>query len=877
MLIRTYFLFCELEAMEAKVSFEQTIERMAAYLSQVEGVLILIGVTDDTILRDYAIEKLRERVASEIDLRGFRYDPTRLSLFEGAHEVLSSANGQSAVSVIGLEALSRDRQSEAIKLLNRQRNEFGRSSFAVVLWVSHALLSEISVKASDFYSWRSSTFFIEPPDDWDKVASARRSYLQAILHQNEFVNMQGLAPVRAGKIVQMRMDDIFIPLRAEKEVGQEPPPYFPYEIEHEVADGTAASDVEHWRAGLQLRRRSEARMPRFIAEKVAISEVMQKRRAVVLGDPGAGKTTLMRYIAYKLAQAEVEAHSTSEDLPSDLAGFLPVYIRIGEYAQHIKQNAEATLDSFAPLGCQIRQLPLPSYLLEDALNQGRALFLLDGLDEIIDMTSRREVGDRVEKFALAHPQCRVVVTSRIVGYRESKLGSEFSQFTISPFEDDDIKRFAEKWHGALGMPESASSLVNAIKGTPSIRRLATNPLLLTVIALIHYRGTKLPRHRVKLYRLAAETLVDQWMEARRVTPEDWDAKETTDALLPAIAWHLHTTTSSGLVREQDLHDLLLKTMRERDSRLGESEAHAKASQFQRNVAEFSGIFLERGLDKSGRGVYGFLHLTFEEYFTAVRLAEAWQREGDEVLKPLLHHPRWNEIILLAAGHLGEFSQFQASRFAQAILEAGSDYEDILRRDLLMAARCLGDDVRVEPPLRNEIVSKLIDLYFKSDSPESLREDIRKAFSQLVETPAESGVIESLADRLTASYGNVRYAAASALGQMGEAAASERVITRLIDLLSDSDGDVRYAAARALGQMGEAAASERVITRLIDLLSDSEWNVRYAAASALKDVSARIRIAHRSKLEGSFAALARQRDWRDVGYVCLRNLLAAEAA
>ena len=105
--------------------------------------------------------------------------------------------------------------------------------------------------------------------------------------------------------------------------------------------------------------------------------------------------------------------------------------------------------------------------------------------------------------------------------------------------------------------------------------------------------------------------------------------------------------------------LLVEMLLRYDPNLSENEAHTRASQFRRNVSEFSGIFLERGLDQDDCGSYGFLHLTFEEYFAALRLADIWEREGNSVLKPLLDDPRWTEAILLTAGHFGEFSRYPA--------------------------------------------------------------------------------------------------------------------------------------------------------------------------------------------------------------------------
>src|SRR5262249_43598619 len=244
-------------------------------------------------------------------------------------------------------------------------------------------------------------------------------------------------------------------------------------------------------------------------------------------------------------------------------------------------------------------------LLKDALAQGHVFFLLDGLDEIINPGQRREIAQHLVHYARLHPQCRLLVTSRLVGYREAQLGGEFVQYTIRPFEDNEIGRFAQEWYAALELPANAEELVRAIQDNTSIRRLASNPLLLTVIALMHWRGTKLPHHRVTLYRLAAETLVDQWMGHRRVTPEGWNTQEALRLFLPTVAWQMHHTTSSGLIGQEELHTLLVEALRRDDPRVSALDAHARVSQFLHNVSEFSGIFLERGLDQHDRGLYGF--------------------------------------------------------------------------------------------------------------------------------------------------------------------------------------------------------------------------------------------------------------------------------
>jgi hypothetical protein len=410
-----------------KESFEESLQIAESYLADVTGPLILIGVTDDTVLREHFLAELRHRLNGAVELLEFQYTPRDYSLLEGAQAVAASHgdNGHRlAVSAIGLEALPTDKQSEAVKLLNAQRNRLGEARLAVSLWLNRKLYVEVANKSYDFYSWASHTIFLEPPSEWSReqrLDSMRRSYLRALVEQNRFVNMQGLAPVRGGNVVQMEMDDLFVPLRAEQKVKVH---VFKIGVNSVVEYETVASyhqDVSSLMVPIHLKTSThylslwgtgnlaEGRVfattkdfesllwtgnlaagrtfgtkrdseiedalnkgtpfiywhkrphPEIKSIPIEIPELLQYSRAVILGDPGVGKTTLLRYLVYQLARPQVETiESNFLNQNQHLAGFLPVFVRIGLYAQYLQNNPAATIADFAPTGCQLLQLPLAS-------------------------------------------------------------------------------------------------------------------------------------------------------------------------------------------------------------------------------------------------------------------------------------------------------------------------------------------------------------------------------------------------------------------------------------------------------------------------------------------------------------------------------------
>src|SRR5262245_953848 len=162
----------------------------------------------------------------------------------------------------------------------------------------------------------------------------------------------------------------------------------------------------------------------------------------------------------------------------------------------------------------------------------------------------------------------------------------------------------------------------------------------------------------------------------------------------------------------------------------------------------------------------------------------------------------------------------------------SEYENILHRDLLMAVRCLADDIRVDAELRRTVLSQLLKVYFASKSPPTLQDDIRQACSRLSGTIFGAELSKKLAECLANRRKSIRQAAARALGALGAAAAAPQILTALLHALAEPAADVRQAAAWTRGELGAAAATPQVVTAVLHALADPAAGMRQAAARAL---------------------------------------------
>ncbi|MEI7848497.1 MAG: SUMF1/EgtB/PvdO family nonheme iron enzyme, partial [Chloroflexota bacterium] len=390
-----------------------------------------------------------------------------------------------------------------------------------------------------------------------------------------------------------------------------------------------------------------------------VLELLKKHAGlIVLGDPGSGKTTFLKYLALRLASGTGQA--------LELGDRLPILVPISAYANALDKNRNIRLDDFIVEYLHANGSNLPvAEMLKQAFQRGTALILLDGLDEVAKLSQRTQVVSRIVDFYAFHKPAgnKFVITSRIVGYREVRPAVEdLVEGTLADFDDDQIQLFLEHWSltlekqvygdtdlARMNAQREKFVLWTAIQRNAGVRALASNPLLLTILALIKRQGVTLPERRVELYDLSLRTLLSTWNRARNIgglSPgRDVDERQTIQVLAPLALWMHQTNIGVGLVRRRDLERQLQSLFEKR----GDDPQHA-SELFMQDVHDFTGVLLERGPDE-----YGFIHLTFEEYLSAIAIAQKGQLDWKviyDTLSKKIGDPAWHEISMLTIGYVG---------------------------------------------------------------------------------------------------------------------------------------------------------------------------------------------------------------------------------
>ncbi|MBW4628114.1 MAG: NACHT domain-containing protein [Brasilonema octagenarum HA4186-MV1] len=223
-------------------------------------------------------------------------------------------------------------------------------------------------------------------------------------------------------------------------------------------------------------------------KEVMLDEALKEIEcAVILGDPGAGKTTLLEQWTVICAEKQAEMQlgiKTADGMP-----LLPIFVRLRYFAaEAAKRSQDYNLIDYFYTRTHELQLSLSNRFFQEALEAKRCLVCLDGLDEVA--ADRIKVRDAVEALVTRYPGNRYIVTSRIVGYEEAPLNRrDFVHHKLLELTIDDIREFVKKWY-KLREPDlqerkkQIDHLITTIEREERIEKLASNPLLLTIIALV---------------------------------------------------------------------------------------------------------------------------------------------------------------------------------------------------------------------------------------------------------------------------------------------------------------------------------------------------------------------------------------------------------
>ncbi len=462
-------------------------------------------------------------------------------------------------------------------------------------------------------------------------------------------------------------------------------------------------DPERLRGATDLEA-PEVRSMEWLSRRLSIRDVLKleparhlwiTRRWLLRGDPGSGKTTLLRHLAWTLADAGGKSWvPVFESLPRLMADRLSVFGRIEEDLERADQP-----------GSEIRRI------LEEEAGQGRLLLLLDGLDEV-PLEARERAEDLLSELAARWPKSPIVATTRPIGAWSP--GPEFLELEVLPFDAVRRRGFLRRWFGDQDRGVAVAGVVEADR---SLRELASNPLYLTLLALLLQGGEEPERYRTRLF----DQIFDLLEEGRHHKPPTPIAnRQVAHQVLCRLAYRMTEDNRDGEAAAA-LERRLLEDKRLREPLM---LAWPYLRRFLDDVAEKTGIL---GAHDGPQADWRFWHRTFREGLTAEQLAEGYE---SGVRVAIVEHARQ-----IATGDLSRWAE------PYALLAGRVEDADDLVRALVQENRDLGlRAVATAQGLKDETLTEVLEL--SEQWPE--RQKVYQRLPELIDDPLRA---LALADQL----------------------------------------------------------------------------------------------------------------------------------
>jgi len=509
-----------------------------------------------------------------------------------------------------------------------------------------------------------------------KSIKFREAYEKAIYFEHRFFNVKGL---RTRGNFTLELDKVFVELKI-------------------------SPTINYQQGRLNLLDIKELEGSRSIWDFLNIAQQQQPEFApafAIIGAPGSGKTTLLQYIALNLIKDKKLLKSKN---------YLPIFLFLREHTKSILEKESPNLSQlvqihFSQHKCY-QNLQPPTNYFEEQLKAGKCLIMLDGLDEVANETQCKKMSSWVNEQIKIYRQCPFILTSRPQGYKAAPL-EKVNLLEIQPFSYQQINKFIHNWYLANEIMSTAKEdegvkrnaqlnaedLLERLQSLPSLSALTVNPLLLTMIAMVHrYRG-QLPGRRVELYAEICDVLLGHWWAAKQIKERKGAEESLTAAqkrvILQPLAAEMMLRGKRQISNQEALEIIAepLKTVN-----LNKTET----LNFLPNVQASSGL-----LQESEIGEWQFAHLSFQEYLAATHFIE---NKNLLDFSTIIEKTWWHEMLRLYAAQTDATDLIKNCLTKQNISA------------LSLAADCLEEARQIQTEVREEVEKKLIsDL--ESDDPE----------------------------------------------------------------------------------------------------------------------------------------------------------------
>ncbi|OUL22051.1 NACHT domain-containing protein [Nostoc sp. 106C] len=375
----------------------------------------------------------------------------------------------------------------------------------------------------------------------------------------------------------------------------------------------------------------------------AFDAVNHYQKLLMWGNPGAGKTTFLKHLAMYSAKLEKQP--------------IPIFISLKEFAEEAdKPNLSDLIQREF-----LKFVSQPSQIVQDLLELGHFLILLDGLDEVVETESNR-IYRNINALVEQYSKNIFVLTCR--SGASDYTFEHFTEVEIADFNENQVLLFVNRWFELCQEPQLGEKFLAEIERNSSLKELTTSPLLLTMLCLVFEDNYDFPRNRYLLTEDAVNILLRKWDAGRRIERNSHNnfnlPYQRKINLLSQIAYEAFNQKPQKYFWQQRELEKIIENYIENILEITPETLVNHSQDILRAIEANHGLLIKQAKD-----LYSFSHLTFQEYFVAHYIVEKRNTETlNEVIKQHLTNHQWREVFLMIAGRLANTDEFLKLMFRQ---------------------------------------------------------------------------------------------------------------------------------------------------------------------------------------------------------------------
>ncbi len=623
------------------------------------------------------------------------------------------------------------------------------------------------------------------------------------------------------------VQDVYVPASADVGDGTSSSTAYRQAI-NDILDSLNLDDAQ--RAQLESQLREGVPTLGLKETGAARSLYQQYGNVIVLGDPGSGKTCFLKN--------EVLSYCEPQTEDGWYKHHVPVFVPLIEAAT---LESNDILDMCAQLIAR-RGLPLSRPQLDELMANGHVAFFFDGLDEVAAMDRRVQLFEEIGKLITSQAPLgnRIALTSRPAAVHLMKLHKKLVPLHLRGLTDAEMRILATNVFAAehsagdkirLGqlLPEEAAlleRLMEDCRTNPGIRRIARNPLLLTLLVYIYRNSGPLAAKRHRVYSQAVQTLVSvRNRNARQQVLSEADLRHR----LGAVALETYRSLHADIPTVEWVCEVIAKSLGRDHNDPGVIE---RIREFVQTVAEATGLLVIHKKEVVDRSRVTFLHHSFLEYYAAVGFLETGTLD---TLPAVATNPRWREVIAVISGLLAD--QSDSTKLIRTLIGPVDDGDKITLDRLYFAFDCaLEADVPTE-----ETQQLLADAVADAMAgpglvDQSVRTELADRIGRLLAASGSPSLNTLLAEKVTSADKNVVAAYVDLIGYISKRVELEPKLVHLLKVAcTDGAPEVRTVIFGAIERVQQLRGAE-AIAALREGLQGSV-PMRYAAVRTLDAVPA----------------------------------------